>query len=111
MAHRHPAADVASLVRPIVPRPGHPTGHGAHATPRGIPPIHRIEVMTSIDRRAFVRLGAAAGALAIVDSPRLPGLSHTPSRGHTAPPPLPFELDEITIAQLQDAMSSGKHTA
>jgi len=58
--------------------------------------------MTSIDRREFVRRGAMAGAIALVEPPRY---------ARRTPPVAPFDLEEVTIAQLQDGMSSGKYTA
>jgi len=68
--------------------------------------------MTSrIDRREFVRRSAVTGALAIArpaeafDAPLAPGAPDL------ARAPAAFELDETTIAQLQDAMSSGKYSA
>jgi amidase len=68
--------------------------------------------MTSrIDRREFVRRGAVAGALALTGTTEAPALPEH-SRGVTWPkPPAPFDLDEITIAQLQEGMSAGKYTA
>ncbi|MGH7637740.1 MAG: amidase [Gemmatimonadaceae bacterium] len=68
--------------------------------------------MTSIDRREFVRRGAIAGAALSVPSSVL-GAMH--SARHTAHPAqasaTAFELDEITIAQLQDDMRTGRRTA
>jgi amidase len=66
--------------------------------------------MTSIDRREFVIRGAVTGAVALTTPAEM--LQRTPR----AKPPqsasiAPFELDEITVAQLQEAMSSGRHTA
>jgi amidase len=66
--------------------------------------------MTSIDRREFVRRSAIAGTVAIVD-PRdaVPAAGDERRQGpHTG---AAFELDEVTIAQLQDGMTSGKYTA
>jgi amidase len=64
--------------------------------------------MTSIDRREFMRRGTAAGALALT-SPAV-----AVDRAAAAPAPerhAAFDLEETTIAQLQDAMTSGKYTA
>ncbi|HMC57030.1 MAG TPA: amidase [Gemmatimonadaceae bacterium] len=65
----------------------------------------------TIDRREFMRRGALAGAAALAPAHLLRGEQavHTPppSRAGAAP----FELDEITIAQLSDGMASGRYTA
>ena len=63
--------------------------------------------MTSIDRREFVRLGTVA---VVGHSLRVPGPSE--SAGQPAAHAVTdFELEETTIAQLQEAMASGKYTA
>jgi amidase len=72
-------------------------------------------------RRKFLQTGALTGmAAAFAPSLRSAGIavsdnsSVPPARIKNAPIPAdvkPFELDEITIAELQDAMKSGKHTA
>jgi amidase len=75
-------------------------------------------------RRTFLQLGLLSGATAVAVSvscghdARVTDTSASPS---TAPgsvpgaapsaPVAPFELDEITIADLQDGMKSGKYTA
>jgi len=59
----------------------------------------------AIDRRAFLRYGAAAGAAALADGAATRPLAAEPS----APPP--FELDEATIADLQNGMRAGRYTA
>ena len=64
--------------------------------------------MTSIDRREFVRRGAAAGALALTDPTAFAGAHIIPIPNRGIPP---FELEERTIAQLQEGMSSGKYTS
>src|SRR5438105_12380296 len=69
-----------------------------------------------MDRRDFVRLGAIAGAVAIRGKPlagqSLVGESTAEAlvvgRRFNVPP---FELEETTIADLQNAMASGKMTA
>jgi amidase len=65
----------------------------------------------SIHRREFVRLGALAGAVALTPAELLaaggdPGGAPAPTTGAA-----PFELDELTIAQLSDGMASGRYTA
>ena len=59
-----------------------------------------------LSRRTFLHLGAAALTIPVV------GRSVPPrpvARSHSAPPE--FELEEVTIADLQDAMRAGRHTA
>ncbi len=53
----------------------------------------------NVRRRDFLRVSAAAGAAAALAS-----------SGSAAAPP-PFELEEATIADLQKAMETGRHTA
>ena len=64
----------------------------------------------SIDRRRFLEYGAAAGALAL-GGPTFSGLGRerpfAPVMSHAAP----FELEEVTIADLQAGMAAGKYTA
>ena len=65
----------------------------------------------AVSRRTFVGTGLVGGALALADVKlRWPGRTHDPS---ALPPraPAPFELEETTIAELQDGMRSGKWTA
>src|ERR1700716_2830298 len=68
-----------------------------------------------MDRRDFVRLGAVVGAVALRGNPLLAEV--TPEKGQalrTAPKSLsnaPFALDEVTVADLQSAMASGRMTA
>ena len=63
--------------------------------------------MKPIDRRSFVKHGALAGAIAVTHPGQL-------VRAGAPPKPIQvsaFELDEVTIAQLQERMTSGKYTA
>jgi amidase len=60
-----------------------------------------------LTRRKFVELGAAAGAASLA----VPGLLAAALRPSGAQEMKAFELDEITIAELQDGMKSGKFTA
>jgi amidase len=64
--------------------------------------------MTKIDRREFVRRSAVAGAALGVPAPLLRQVENTIVAPTVA---AAFDLDEITIAQLQDDMRSGKRTA
>lgn len=73
---------------------------------------------TELSRRKFLGAGAALGAGALVLPARAFPATDTPafrpegnSSAQTANSAPAFELDEITVAQLQDAMSSGKLTA
>jgi amidase len=65
-----------------------------------------------LSRRQFVQYAAVTG-LATPLSTR--GLAAEPSRAGGTPPkpftPPPFELEEITIQQLQDGLKSGKYTS
>src|SRR5438046_9542722 len=69
-----------------------------------------------MDRRNFVRLTALAGAVAIRGKP-LTGQSRISERIPESPVARrsfnmpPFELEETTIADLQNAMASGRMTA
>jgi amidase len=63
--------------------------------------------MTSIDRRTFVKHGALASAAVVARPDRLALRESGTSHGQTAA----FELEEATVAQLQDGMASGKYTA
>lgn len=63
--------------------------------------------ISKLSRRKFLEGGIAVGAASIA----LPALAHgspSPFRADEVPS---FELDEITIAELQDGMKSGKFTA
>src|ERR1051325_9863074 len=67
----------------------------------------RFCAMKPIDRRSFVKHGALAGAIAVTHPGQL-------VRAGAPPKPIQvsaFELDEVTIAQLQERMTSGKYTA
>src|SRR5687767_14392369 len=57
-------------------------------------------------RRDFIRTGAIASAIAITH----PTVTSSSTRSSESPPPA-FELDEVTISELQQGMSSGKFTA
>jgi amidase len=59
----------------------------------------------SMDRRSFVEYLAVSGVVAVAQ-PVLPGRARRVSE-----PPVPFDLEEVTIAALQTGMTSGKYTA
>jgi amidase len=72
----------------------------------------------NIGRRGFLRYGAIGGALALAGpivsgcgSDAQPDSSHAALPHTSSQTPPPFELEEATVAELQDAMRSGKHTA
>jgi amidase len=61
-------------------------------------------------RRDFLRYGAIGGALALSNPDAVWSREHSVIVKH-APAIKPFELEEVTIAELQAAMKSGKWTA
>lgn len=63
---------------------------------------------SSISRRSFLKSGAAAGFVAAI--PR-PTESLTRGEPPSRPTPAPFELEEMTIAELQEALQSGRYSA
>jgi amidase len=69
----------------------------------------RVADCSSLPRRHFLQTGALAGVSAAV----LPALAGAREASCPAQPPeiKPFELDEITIADLQAGMASGKFSA
>ncbi len=62
-------------------------------------------------RRAFVRNVLTTGAVATIYPALSAGREVASSAEPAAPDVKPFELDEITIAELQEGMKSGKFTA
>src|SRR5262252_2077619 len=66
-------------------------------------------------RRSFLKTAAAGGAAAALVPlyPAMGAARATPSASSSPPDPAMkrFELDEITIAELQDSMKSGRFTA
>ncbi len=69
------------------------------------------EERSSLSRRHFIGLGAAGGALALAGGSVACGVPDEAARlggGATVPP---FELDEVSISELQDGMGSGRWTA
>src|SRR6266699_1974060 len=63
----------------------------------------------TIDRRAFLEHATVGGSVAAL-GPGLPALARGVSRPR-ARVPAPFELEEVTIAELQAGLESGKYTA
>jgi amidase len=63
----------------------------------------------SFTRRTLLKAGVAGGALAAAG----PMARHTASATEASEPvaPAPFELEEVTIAQLQAGFQSGEHTS
>ena len=64
-----------------------------------------------MDRRDFVRLGAAAGVMAVRGKPLAADPFDGPTLRKERSAISPFELDEATIADLQAGMSSGRMTS
>lgn len=66
----------------------------------------------SIDRREFVKRGALAGAVALSPS-STDVLARIAGRGERseARAAAPFELEEVTVAQLSDGLAAGRYTA
>src|SRR5919204_6146151 len=75
-------------------------------TRQSIPLEPAPDMNTPIDRREFVHRSAALGALTLVRA----RTGVQPAR-QTTTPATQFALDEVTIAQLQDGMASGKYTS
>ena len=65
--------------------------------------------MSSIDRRRFIEAGVA-GSIAVAAG-ALPGPEADAGQPPAAAAPPPFDLDEATIAALQQKMKSGEETA
>src|SRR6478672_7345103 len=66
---------------------------------------------TNTSRRKFLQTAVTAGATATVYPALGAAREIAPSRTPARPEVQPFELDEITIPELQDGMNSGKFTA
>jgi amidase len=64
-----------------------------------------------VKRRTFLQTSALAGGAAIVRPRLAKGSSDRGSEETESFEPKPFELDEITIAELQNGMKSGKYTS
>jgi amidase len=64
-----------------------------------------------LDRRAFLGHAAVLGAAAALRVPDLPHAIPAPRAGTPAHPVADFELEEATVAQLQEGMASGKWTS
>lgn len=65
-----------------------------------------------MDRRQFVRRGVAIGAgVAIAGRPAAAGAAGGPGGAPVELPPSPFALEEVTVAELQAGMASGRFTA
>lgn len=62
-------------------------------------------------RRKFLKNALTAGATAAIYPARGAGREVTACGGPAAPEVKPFELDEITIAELQDGMKMGRFTS
>jgi amidase len=65
---------------------------------------------SSLQRRRFLQSSLASG-IAIAGLPALAGAREIVQSTASEAPPKPFELDEMTIADLQAGMASGKYTS
>jgi amidase len=72
-----------------------------------LPTKNKSERASHLSRRKFLGSAAVLGAVSLTRTPLIS------SKDADAPPPdvAPFELDEITVAELQEGMKSGKFTA
>ena len=66
---------------------------------------------SNLGRREFVKLGALAGATAAVAGTSACALQGPAGAGGQSADPTDFELNEVTIQELQAAMASGERTA
>ncbi len=69
-----------------------------------------------VDRRAFLQYGALGGLVVAGEGarrrlPALAGGEAGPGLGSAPGPAAPFELEEVTVAQLQEGMAAGRWTA
>ncbi len=87
---------------PFSPESGSFSGFFLESSPHP-PTIHR----AMIDRREFLLQSAIAGTLATVAPV---AMASSPSRTHS-PRVKPFELDEITVGELQDGLNRGRFTS
>ena len=65
----------------------------------------------TVDRREFVKLGALAGATAVLAGASACAIDRPRGAGAQSADPTDFELNEATIQQLQAAMASGERSA
>src|SRR5215475_14552034 len=104
---------VGALCRPGVGRQREsnpPAQAGGPGQPIDSRTIHRGGKMKMIKRRDFIRIGMLSGVAAAVGCNRHPQ-SPVSGASNQAPAVGSFELDEKTIAELQEAMKSGGLTA
>jgi amidase len=66
-------------------------------------------VSSKLSRRAFVGVGIAGALAAATGASASPVVDTEPTRRNSQP--APFELDEVTISQLQEWMKSGRYTS
>lgn len=71
-----------------------------------MPPSNKNDRRSELSRRKFLESAAVAGIASLV-----PVRGTHAEKASSTQEVAPFELDEITVAQLQDGMSSGKLTA
>ena len=62
----------------------------------------------SLSRRTFLKAGALGGAVAAASEPHAGPSGHGEIRGPSLPP---FDLEDVSIATLQERMASGAETS
>ena len=62
-------------------------------------------------RRAFLQTGALACAAVVTNAPNSKAAERSEAATAATMTPKPFELDEVTVTELQDGMKSGKFTS
>lgn len=68
-------------------------------------------IPSKLGRRNFLKSGLTAGAAALAMPAHATKAAAQEQSSAPAGAVKPFELDEVTLAQLQEALASGKHTA
>lgn len=82
-----------------------------------IGPVDDAPSASPMDRRQFVRRGAAVGVAGVVGlsasvrSPEEAVAATTPAGPRLPAPPAPFPFDEVSVAELQAGMASGRYSA
>jgi len=64
-----------------------------------------------LKRRTFLQTSALAGGATLLPQLAVVTDRASTAKAATSPPPKPFDLDEVTIAELQNGMKSGKYSS